>query len=193
MAQQLDHDGLADIFLALGALSPPAELHGYASGYVAAGGKTIAEEAWPQHCMELLDCEQPNPEQAVELYRVYSSVKQDLTSNNMDFLLLLPGEEFELGLRLASLGQWCQGFLTGFAMAGKQRLAEKGSSKYSDELTEALGDIAAIAQISEDEAGDEQGEQDFFAICEYLRVVTMTIYAECVDLSAQQPASGRLH
>ncbi len=193
MAQQLDHDELADIFLSLGALEPPAELHGYASGYVAAGGKAIAEEAWPQHCIELLDCEPPNPEQAEQLYRIYRAVVEQLSGKDLEFLLMLPGEEFELGLRLASLGQWCQGFLTGFAMAGKQRLAEKGSSKYSDELTEALGDIAAIAQVSEDEAGDEQGEQDFFAICEYLRVVAMTIYTECVEFSQQPATSGRLH
>lgn len=192
MAQRLEHDELADIFLALGALQPPSELHGYATGYVAAGGVAITEEAWPHHCMELLDCEQPNSGQAQQLYSVYRQVQQQLAGKELDFLLLLPGEEFELSQRLASLGQWCQGFLTGFAMAGKQRLAEQGSKQYSDELTEALGDIAAIAQVSEDETGNEQGEQDFFAICEYLRVVAMTIYTECASLQ-QQPSKGRLH
>jgi uncharacterized protein YgfB (UPF0149 family) len=107
--------------------------------------------------------------------------------------LLLPDDEFDLDQRIASLGQWCQGFLTGFAMAGKQQV--DGAKTYSEELTEAISDIAAIAQVSADEGDDEEGEQDYFAVCEYVRVAAMTIYVEFNTLAPQGDVdtSGRLH
>jgi uncharacterized protein len=193
MSERLDHDELADIFLSVGALQPPSELHGYATGFIAAGGNPIAEEAWPQHCQDLLDCESLNPEQSAYLYRVYSEAKSELEGGELGLTLLLPGDEFELGQRIVSLGQWCQGFLTGFAMAGKLQLAERGSRAYSDDLTEALGDIAAIAQISADEDGEEQSEQDYFSVCEYVRVAAMTIHAECTSPAAAQQKGARLN
>jgi uncharacterized protein YgfB (UPF0149 family) len=101
-----------------------------------------------------------------------------MESGEMSLDLLLPDDEFDLDQRIASLGQWCQGYLTGFAMAGKQKSVDKQNA-YSADLTEAISDIAAIAQVSPDEHTDEDGEQDYFAVCEYVRVAAMTIFVEC--------------
>jgi uncharacterized protein YgfB (UPF0149 family) len=111
----------------------------------------------------------------------------------MDLELLLPDDEFDLDQRIASLGQWCQGFLTGFAMAGKQQV--DGEKTYSEELTEAISDIAAIAQVSADEGDDEEGEQDYFAVSEYVRIAAMTIFVEFNAMPSEHggDAAGRLH
>lgn len=184
------HDELADLFLLLGALQPPAELHGYAAGFLAAGGR-LDREAWLSHCRELLDCDAPNPDQGDQLYEVYRSALESLEGGDITLDLLLPDEEFDLDQRIASLGQWCQGFLTGFAMAGKSGALK--SDQASDDLSEALSDLAAIAQISADEAGDEEGEQDFFSICEYVRVAAMSVYLECNQAAAGAVEPPTLH
>jgi len=193
MAASLEHDDLANLFLSLGALQPPAELHGYAAGFISVGGR-LEQDGWLQHCVDLLDCEAPNLEQSDALYTVYCTALLSLESGEMDLELLLPDDEFDLDQRIASLGQWCQGFLTGFAMAGKQQASDDKS--YSGELTEAISDIAAIAQVSADEGDDEEGEQDYFAVSEYVRIAAMTIFVECNASSvghAVGNTDGRLH
>lgn len=172
----LKHDDLADLFLHIGALQPPAELHGYATGYIAVGGRAELS-SWLDQCAELLDIDKPNPALGEPLYAIYQSALNELQAGDMGLTLLLPGDEFELEARIASLGQWCQGFLTGFAMAAK--MSGGSLADASDDLKEALNDLAAIAQISADQPDAEEGEQDFFEVCEYVRVVAMTIYAEC--------------
>jgi uncharacterized protein YgfB (UPF0149 family) len=192
MTASLQHDDLANLFLSLGALQPPAELHGYAAGFISLGGR-LQQEGWLQHCIDLLDCKDPKPEQSDMLYTVYCAALLAMESDDMDLELLLPDDEFDLDQRIASLGQWCQGYLTGFAMAGKQRGADQD---YSADLSEAISDIAAIAQVSADESEEEEGEQDYFAVCEYVRVAAMTIFIECndTDIKAVPPeGSERLH
>jgi uncharacterized protein len=41
-------------------------------------------------------------------------VKGELTSDDMTVVLLLPTDDAPLTERAAALGQWCQGFLSGF-------------------------------------------------------------------------------
>ncbi|MEX1664597.1 UPF0149 family protein [Zhongshania arctica] len=193
MTASLEHDDLANLFLSLGALQPPAELHGYAAGFVSVGGR-ITADGWLKHCMDLLDCETPDPEQSQALYTVYTSALENMESGEMSLDLLLPDDEFDLDQRISSLGQWCQGYLTGFAMAGKQQSVDQQKT-YSPDLTEAISDIAAIAQVSADEQTDEEGEQDYFAVCEYVRVAAMTIFVECNDgeVAADDAKTPRLH
>jgi uncharacterized protein YgfB (UPF0149 family) len=193
MTASLEHDDLANLFLSLGALQPPAELHGYAAGFVSVGGR-ITADGWVKHCIDLLDCDTPDPEQNQVFYSVYTSALDNMESGEMSLDLLLPDDEFDLDQRISSLGQWCQGYLTGFAMAGKQQSIDQQKT-YSPDLTEAISDIAAIAQVSADEQTDEEGEQDYFAVCEYVRVAAMTIFVECNDgeVTADDAKTPRVH
>ena len=144
MADIVDHDDLANVFLGMGALQSPAELHGYAVGFIAVGGRT-ERSGWLKHCCDLLDIENPDPEQSDELFRVYTAAKTALASDDLALQLLLPGDELDLDQRIASLGQWVQGFLTGFAMAGKQVQKDGGSLEaLSSDSREALSDLAAV-------------------------------------------------
>lgn len=186
-----NHDELADLLLSLGALHPPAELHGYAAGFLSAGGR-LEKAAWLKHCAELLDCEVPNPDSADQLFAVYKAALESMASGDIALDLLLPDDDFDLDQRIASLGQWCQGFLTGFAMAGKA--GSLNAANLSEDVGEALSDLAAIAQISPDEAMGEEGEQDFFSVCEYVRVAAMAVYLECNQSEAKPDGPApRLH
>lgn len=190
------HDDLADLFLALGALQTPAELHGYLTGQLAVGER-LAEADWVRQVQEFLDCEAPDPEQRELLMRLYRATLAELESGQMALTLLLPDEVFELDQRVESLGHWCQGFLAGFAMAGKRLQSDQGPRNYSDDIAEALNDLASIAQVGieeEDEQGEES-ESQLFAVCEYVRMAALTVYLEChmpeADSASGNPAGSR--
>ena len=53
--------------------------------------------------------------------------------------------------------------------------------------------MAAIAQISADEAEHEEGEQDLVEISEYVRVVAMSIFLECNRDAPGKGSAARLH
>ena len=104
-----------------------------------------------------------------------------------DNQLLLPDDDSDFSERIECLGQWCQGFLAGFAAGGKERQAKQGQQQYSAEVSEALSDIAAISQIGlGDDEAPEQSETDFFEITEYVRLAALTIYLDCQPVPAGQ-------
>ncbi len=191
------HDDLADMLLALGALLPPAELHGYISGQLAVGAR-LSEPEWLSEVQAFLDCEAPNPDQVQLLRGLYRATLTQLEDGQMELTLVLPEDDFDLDLRVESLGHWCQGFLAGFALAGKRRHSAEGQQPYSDDVGETLSDLAAIAQVGLEGVDDEESESHFFAICEYVRMAALNIFLECNEAPAAGAAPGpsgkqRLH
>ena len=108
----------------------------------------------------------------------------------MELELLLPDDAAEITQRVDSIGQWCQGFVAGFAQGGTAIKEQQGQQQYREEVSEAVSDIAAISQIglSDDDTDMEQSEQNIVEITEYLRVAAMTIYLEC-NKPAPEPGS----
>ena len=177
-----EFDQLADIYWRLGVVQSPSHLLGYWIGRLAVGD-TVGD---PEQCLEqtalLIDAvEPPNQEEGPVLLSLYGACQSQLSSEAMDLQLLMPDDEADIGQRIDSVGQWCQGFMAGFAQGGKEIQQTKGQQSYSQDVSEGLSDIAAISQISlsdEDDAA-EQREQNIIEIMEYLRVAAISIYLDC--------------
>ena len=90
----------------------------------------------------------------------------------MALLVMLPDDEQPLLQRAQAMGQWCQGFLTGFGLTA-------GDRALSGEAVEVLEDLASIAQVEEALEESEDGESDFMEVMEYLRVAPLLLFAEC--------------
>lgn len=177
-----EHDDMADLLLSLGALQPPAELHGYLTGQLAVGAR-LDGDTWVRQAQAFLDCQPPDPQQRQLFDDLYRATLAQLEEGQMALDLLLPEEDVDLDQRAESLGHWCQGFLAGFALAGKQRQREQGQQQFSDDISEVLSDMAAISQIGvrdEDEAErEEDRENQLFAVCEYVRLAALNVFIEC--------------
>lgn len=190
-----DHDDIADIFLRLGALYPPSELHGFLLGQLVVGER-IEEKTLREQVAQLLDCESfPDADWAV-LMQVYQAASEQLGADINATTLLLPGEDVDLGQRVASVGSWCQGFLTGFAMAGKARELKEGKQKYSKAVSEILNDMAAISQAGLDDETGAEAEEQFNQLVSYLEMATVSLFVECCTqsaLSGNHPAPKQLH
>ncbi len=137
-----------------------------------------------------------------ELLVVMVQTLQGLQDPNMSFQMLLPDDDTALMNRATALGEWCQGFMFGFAVAEKKAGL---SLSAQDEIAEILQDFAAIskvdAELSEQlddviddsasaEAGDtSENEEDLMQLAEYVRVAALNVYAQCVELNPPGPAA----
>lgn len=170
-----------------GALQSAAELHGFLAGQLAAG-KRLSRGEWLRAANEAADLSR-NPDEVAgdNLYELYRSTLAALQSGELSFHPLLPSDDVALVERVEGLGQWCQGFLAGFGMAGSKLRIEP-------DLAEALHDLSAIAQVgtSDGDANEENSESDLFSICEYVRLTTVEIFyqynTESAAPVAPQPA-----
>ena len=166
-----DYSQLSDLLQNFGALLGAAELHGFLVGQLAAG-KRLSRSEWLRAANEHADLSQSPDEVAGDrLYDFYRHTLTALQSGELEFQLLLPEDDDSLCDRVENLGQWCQGFLTGFGLAGS-------ALKIDEELANALRDLSAIAQVgaSEEEAALDSSESDLFSICEYVRLLAVEIF-----------------
>ncbi|MCR8922182.1 UPF0149 family protein [Dasania sp. GY-MA-18] len=182
-------DDLATVFWRLGSMLPPSQLQGYLMGQLAVGAE-LAEPEWLEQAWRLIDGVEPGSDEDNQLLSELLATTQAIfAEGSLNAQLLLPDDDIELSQRVECLGFWCQGFLTGFALAGKQKQSDQGQQAYSNEVSEALSDMAAIAQIGlSEEDGSEQSESDFFEVLEYVRLAAMNIYFEC--LPKQEPPAA---
>lgn len=184
-------DTLANQFLQQGAFCSPSELHGSLCGQLAAGGSYEEDGEWLQAASGLMDIGELTDHDLVRgLLDVYEVSREQLTGSDFSFELLMPDDEVPLTQRAEALGQWCEGFLAGYAMAGG-----KVDGNMSAEAKETLRDLITISQIATD--SDEEGgdDGDFAEVYEYVRMSTMLIYAECngVPVESAVPPGEQLH
>lgn len=161
-----------------------AESHGILSGLICSCGSVEQ-----QHWLALL---YENSEQA-DLAdsdrglwnQIYETALQQLAGDDLDFQLLLPDDDQPLSQRTEALADWCRGFLYGIS-AGNL----KPGPDLPDDVNEIIQDLTQISRASYDEEEeDNEGENAYVELAEYIRAGTMLIYTE---LQAQvQPSSDR--
>ena len=147
----------------------PAELHGLLLGRSCAGAGFDAD-AWLADAAQLLESE-PADNVRNALIGLQEMVKGELTSDDITVVLLLPGDDEPLTERATALGQWCQGFITGFGL-------NAGGKDLSTDAKEVLQDLVAISQVQEALEESEDGESDYMEVMEYLRVAPLLLYTE---------------
>lgn len=184
--RRLDFDEVCDLFVAAGAHNSPAEMHGLLVGELAAG-RRMEPARWLEAAREFMDSDQEfTAEQQEQLQFIYLATLAALADENLGFYPLLANDDAPLEDRLETLAAWCQGFLAGFA------LVERRLGELPEEVSDALGDLAAISQIgmNDNEEFDASADDDFANILEYIRLAVMNIFLEYAEKSpAHAPAA----
>jgi yecA family protein len=175
-----DFDDLANLFTTLGGLQSPSEVHGYLTGQLAAGYRMSSGD-WMNQLVEFCDFRHhPQASEEALLDGWMRHTARALSGDALDFSLLLPDDDDGIDARVECLGHWCQGFLAGFALAGQQIKQTLGAQQYSQDISEAINDIAAIAQIGLDEGEtDDANEMAFLEVSEHVRMAALSIFMEC--------------
>ena len=182
--QNSPYQAFVTLLTASGHSVSPAELHGHLLGRSCAGAGFDAE-GWLVEASELLAGE-PQDNVRNALIGLQEMVKGELTSDDMTVVLLLPTDDAPLPDRAAALGQWCQGFLSGFGLTRR-------AYSLSDEANEVLRDLAAIAQVQDALEESEDGESDYMEVMEYLRVAPLLLFTETKKTAEPAPAKPSLH
>lgn len=182
-----DFDEFADHLLDQGLLASPSQLHGCLCGLLGAGAPAQPEYGLDAMA-QALDLE-VHGELASRIMQLYTVTEAALQDEEFTFLPLLPDEEEEIALRTAALANWCDGFLAGFAYA--TAAADSNVSALSQETGEILRDIGAMAQAepAADES-EEEAEDSFIELVEYLRVAVVNIFMDSQATAADRNMSS---
>jgi uncharacterized protein YgfB (UPF0149 family) len=155
----------------------PAAVHGLLIGQLCSG----VVQPDPEDLGELLEHELL-PVVRKLMDRLAREANVQLGGLEYAFQPLLPDDEAVLSARVHALGLWCEHFTTGFA-AGYLR----PESDLSREAREILHDFGELACLTEDQNQvDEQDEEDFMELVEYVRMAAITLYQQLVGTRAPQ-------
>jgi len=147
-----------------------AECHGILSGMVC-GNSNIKLHHWLA-C--LVDDEAPPITNETPWNLVLESTLLQLDSDDLDFQLLLPDDDWPLSQRTEALANWCRGFLYGISTCPlKDQLTTSANIK------EVIEDFSQISAASyDDREAEEEGEAAYMELEEYTRAATMLVYTE---------------
>ena len=90
-----------------------------------------------------------------------------LYSDDMSFAPLLPDDDEPVADRVEALAEWCSAFLAGIASLGDLRLSEEES--------DVLEDLSAIASAEVGTENEEEAERLYTEVVEYIRVSVLLL------------------
>lgn len=170
-----EFDDWADFYEQLGVEHSPSELHGLLIGSLAAG-QQLNQVDWLRIVMGQVGnvvLEERNQDVRRELegfYNVWAGLlRNDLTR----FEPLLPADDFPLSERLASLSDWCEGFIEGFSGG-----ISASEPELSADTRELLTDLMNITELDTQVEDSDEQEHYYTELVEFLRVAVMNLYAE---------------
>lgn len=165
-----------------------ADAHGALCGMICAQG-TIELSEWVDHVIG--EQEQGNEllhdvvHKLSELHHSTLEMMNDATAN---FKLLLMDDDDPLSERVEALAAWCQGFIYGLAAGGIQE-----GSELPEDTAELLKDMIEISRAGHDvddagveESDDNDDEEAYMEIEEYVRMGVLLIYEELQPLQSTQ-------
>ena len=152
--------------------SHASEIHGVLTGLVCAGF-TFEEQSYIDMLNDLFNNGDRFPIAVISVIKqMYKELWADILDDAYTFQLMLPDDDDSIGERGHALGKWVQGFNLGFG------LQQKNSPVTSSEVKEVLTDFSEIANLSDEMEEDEDTEQAYFEISEYVRISALLCFTE---------------
>lgn len=148
-----------------------AELAGMLHGLV---GHGFVPEAgrWPQQMSDFLANGEPLGREAEDiLEQIIAFTQKDYQPDSFSIDLLIPEDESPIDQRAQALGEWCQGYLTGYGLIKQEK-------ELDDDAKEALRDMSEIAKIdiSTEDGSSEELESAYVTISEHVKMSAQIIF-----------------
>jgi len=154
----------------------PSEIHGTLCGLLCASNELDLDK-WVSSLFPDVD---PHNDVVVgikqELAELYRDSKARLNDPVCQFELLLPDEDSNIETQIFALGDWCQGFMVGMAMGGIEDF--KTLPEDSREVINDMIEIARAGTSYDLEGEDDEDDNTFSELVEYIRVGVMLINEE---------------
>jgi len=149
-----------------------AELHGVLTGLVCAGYSFDSND-YLAMITDMFNNGEGLPAKLKSLVKdMFSDIWHQLLDDSYSFQLLLPDDDDSILERAHALAVWVQGFNLGFG------LQQKDKPVISEDVKEVLSDFTEIANLSDEMEEDEDTEQAFYEIVEYVRMSALLCFTE---------------
>ncbi|GLX81491.1 UPF0149 family protein [Thalassotalea eurytherma] len=186
-AHAIDFSTLQSVISTQDVIAHASDIHGFLTGLISAG-YDFEQSTYLSLLSDAFNNGQAfSATLTTSLQSLYSDIWQKLLDDSYGFALLLPEDDESLAQRSAGLGHWVQGFNLGFGMQHQK------TDIASDEVKEVIADFAEIANLSTEVDEDEEGEQAFFEIEEYVRISSLLIFTELGSAPEQKSPNKTLH
>jgi uncharacterized protein YgfB (UPF0149 family) len=177
-----DYDQIQRCLTASHALAEPAEAHGTLAGALCALVPYRIEDWLAEILPEGLGARHADP----ALQTLYDSTVAALGGTDMQFDLLIPGEEAPIEQRTQALTEWCSGFLYGLGSNGAA-----DPQRLPGELGEIVRDLTEITRAGVDVSdGEEANESALAELVEFVRVGVQLVFEELQPLRDRHLVPG---
>ncbi|MDP2562126.1 UPF0149 family protein [Psychrobium sp. 1_MG-2023] len=164
-----------------------SESHGIICGLIC-GGVNLEDGSWYGGFNDLMNDGLALPVDLKQsLQQLFAQACNEFLSGDYQVKLLLPDDGQPLAERAQALAQWTESFMAGFA------IGNESGKKLSKEIKEALQDLSQISQIDTQISDDEESEQFFEQVAEYVRMTSMVCFAELGQQPKPEKNDKKIH
>lgn len=172
--EEAEFSNLIELISDAGIRHSPSELHGLVCGLISAG-IMLDDAAISGAIAGHVGAADGLPAKITSAYQFFAEQAQaSLQGEALALDLLLPADDEDLGMRVAALAQWCEGFLVGFGTGS----AGVKDSNLSAGLQEALSDLSAISQVDTPEDDSDDEEDMYEQVAEHTRMAAIMVFTE---------------
>jgi yecA family protein len=169
---QIDFASMQAIITAENVKAHASELNGVLAGLICAGF-AFEDQGYIAMLDDLFNSGDSFPKAVKSaIMQMYSELWTNILDDDYSFSLLLPDDDDSMAERGHAISVWVQGFNLGFG------LQQKDNPVVSEEVKEVLTDFSEIANLSDEMDEDEDTEQAYFEICEYVRISALLCFSE---------------
>ncbi|OGT18780.1 MAG: hypothetical protein A2V90_00575 [Gammaproteobacteria bacterium RBG_16_57_12] len=185
----LTFNAINEALVRINARMDAAECHGTLCGLLCAADR-LDYAAWLDRAFPTVDPADALAKEVDQTLKpLYNLALKQISGSSYDLALVLPDDETPLLGRTQALGDWCQGFLMGLAMAGIRDF-----TRLPPDSAEFIQDLLDISRIEEQELEEgEDEEQAFAGIVEYVRAGVLLIRSELRPAAMSPQGSPSLH
>jgi uncharacterized protein YgfB (UPF0149 family) len=151
-----------------------SELHGVITGLLASGAR-LNRVALMKNLEAHADPQQAFHDDVIAgLWLLQLSTLEDLSADELSFQPMLPEDDEPLSERVAALADFSRGFLAGFGIGvdAKHPFLAEATTR------ETLHDMSEIARVDCVDEADEEGEEAYTELCEFVRLAVIHLFDE---------------
>ncbi len=175
-----DYQKTEQLFAVLQLEESASNIHGSLCGLLCTG-KLEALTVWFEELFSGLDERDATVQEVRQILGGLFKSSKKRIDGGLGLPPFLPDDNQPLSHRAVALAEWCQGFLYGVGISGAKE------SHFSTQTREALHDFSEMAQLDAESIDeDEAGEVAFNDLYEFIRIATMQICDDLIQIPDEQ-------
>ncbi len=191
MTTDIEYDELDDALKRCGSSWDAAQTHGLLASRLAVAG-TEAGFGWLQMVLENTDpANALRAECETLLSTLFEKTGTSLSARQSEFAPLLPDDAASTEQRAEALGHWCEGYLHGLVSA--EHGDELRTRLSAEPIADIIKDMLQITRATAEDLDDEESEEAYMQLVEYLRVSVQLVFEELADLRTPADQADAVH